>query len=197
MVKYFQGVIISKDPKMISKELIEAAVHTSSLSEEFGQVNCIFSDKTGTLTSNIMKFKKLIINGKGYGDDYSLSDSDVLKFNSVTNVDFRDRLFMNILQDPLNMMQANIEEFLFHLSICHTVMAEFNQETNEITYNSSSPDESALINFARYCGFIFQGINLDKILSILYNEKEYLFKILFELSFNSTRKRQSVIFEDQ
>ena len=114
MVKYFQGVIISKDPKMISKELIEAAVHTSSLSEEFGQVNCIFSDKTGTLTSNIMKFKKLIINGKGYGDDYSLSDSDVLKFNSVTNVDFRDRLFMNILQDPLNMMQANIEEFLFH-----------------------------------------------------------------------------------
>ena len=182
---------------MISKELIEAAVHTSSLSEEFGQVNCIFSDKTGTLTSNIMKFKKLIINGKGYGDDYSLSDSDVLKFNSVTNVDFRDRLFMNILQDPLNMMQANIEEFLFHLSICHTVMAEFNQETKEITYNSSSPDETALINFARYCGFIFQGINLDNILSILYNEKEYLFKILFELSFNSTRKRQSVIFEDQ
>ena len=196
MVKYFQGVIISKDPKMISKELIEAAVHTSSLSEEFGQVNCIFSDKTGTLTSNIMKFKKLIINGKGYGDDYSLSDSDVLKFNSVTNVDFRDRLFMNILQDPLNIMQANIEEFLFHLSICHTVMAEFNQETKELTYNSSSPDETALINFARYCGFIFQGINLDNILSILYNEKEYLFKILYELSFNSTRKRQSVIFED-
>lgn len=73
---------------------------------------------------------------------------------------------MNILQDPLNVMQANIEEFLFHLSICHTVMAEFNEETKEITYNSSSPDESALINFARFCGFLFKGINLDNILTI-------------------------------
>lgn len=44
-----------------------AAVHSSNLSEELGVVEYIFSDKTGTLTQNIMKFKSLSIDGIKYG----------------------------------------------------------------------------------------------------------------------------------
>ena len=36
--------------------------------QELGQVEHIFSDKTGTLTQNIMKFSKCSIDGKRYGD---------------------------------------------------------------------------------------------------------------------------------
>ena len=67
-VKFFQGVIISNDERMKTKKSNDyVTVQTSNLNEELGQVQHIFSDKTGTLTCNQMEFKNLSINGFSYG----------------------------------------------------------------------------------------------------------------------------------
>lgn len=40
---------------------------SSNLNEELGQIEYVFSDKTGTLTCNIMEFKKFVAGTVGYG----------------------------------------------------------------------------------------------------------------------------------
>lgn len=44
-----------------------AEARTTTLNEELGQIKYVFSDKTGTLTQNVMTFNKCSINGKSYG----------------------------------------------------------------------------------------------------------------------------------
>ena len=48
-------------------------VRTSVLNDDLGQVGYIFSDKTGTLTANLMQFRKCLVDGVSYG----LGESDI------------------------------------------------------------------------------------------------------------------------
>ncbi len=103
MVKYMQGVLIARDKKMFSEEYqISVKVQTSSLNEELGQIQYIFSDKTGTLTKNVMEFKRVEIKGHVYGrgsEDVSINASDYHDAPPpVDKVDFHDREFLRLLE---------------------------------------------------------------------------------------------------
>jgi phospholipid-translocating ATPase len=67
MHKFVGAFFLEWDPHLYDEETNQPCiVNTSDLNEELGQVNILFSDKTGTLTKNIMIFKQCSINGKMY-----------------------------------------------------------------------------------------------------------------------------------
>ncbi|KAF7717935.1 Uncharacterized protein PECH_002660 [Penicillium ucsense] len=72
IVRTIQAVFIHSDIYMYYEKLGLYCVPKSwNISDDVGQVEYIFSDKTGTLTQNVMEFKKATINGMAYGEAYT------------------------------------------------------------------------------------------------------------------------------
>lgn len=68
--KSLHAYFIHSDYHMWDPETKESCVPKSwNLSDDLGQIEYLFSDKTGTLTRNIMTFKKCSIGGVSYGLD--------------------------------------------------------------------------------------------------------------------------------
>ena len=70
VLKLVQSYLIKADDDMYDEVSDQRAEwRNSDLIEELGQIDCIFSDKTGTLTWNSMIFKKWNVDGVVYSED--------------------------------------------------------------------------------------------------------------------------------
>jgi phospholipid-translocating P-type ATPase (flippase) len=73
-VRVFQAGFIESDIAMYHEETnTPALARTSNLNEELGQIDYVFSDKTGTLTCNQMVFRVCTVGGTIYGEIPDLS----------------------------------------------------------------------------------------------------------------------------
>jgi phospholipid-transporting ATPase len=193
IVKYFQAFLINSDLDIYHVETDTPAIcRTSSLVEELGQIEYIFSDKTGTLTCNMMEFKQVTIAGIQYGDDVPEDRRANMEDGPEAGGihDFKT-LRENLKSHPT---QNAIRELLTLLATCHTVIPERNSsDPNVIKYQAASPDEGALVDGAASLGFRFTN---RRPRSVLFETggQEYEYELLAVCEFNSTRKRMSTIF---
>lgn len=69
IVKTIQAYFIAQDIDMYYQPLdAPCAPKTWNISDDLGQIEYVFSDKTGTLTQNIMEFQKCSVHGVIYGE---------------------------------------------------------------------------------------------------------------------------------
>ncbi|XP_005406394.1 PREDICTED: phospholipid-transporting ATPase IB-like [Chinchilla lanigera] len=176
IVKFIQAQFINWDEDMHDeKSGLHAMARTSNLNEELGQVKYLFSDKTGTLTCNVMTFKKCTIAGIPYGQSSSCELDDPALLANIKNG---------------HPTEEYIKEFFFLLCMCHTVFPE--RDGNNMIYHASSPDEAALVKGAKNLGFVFT-MRTPHAVTIEALGEEYTFEVLNILEFSSDRKRMSVI----
>jgi phospholipid-transporting ATPase len=205
-VKFFQARLIDHDPKMYHGETETfAKARTSNLNEELGQIEYVFSDKTGTLTENLMVFKRFSAGGILYGDDID-EDQEPVRSSSKPDhtteqcqfVDFQSEELKDNLQDDA--YSPLLKAFFRNLSVCHTVVPERQDGDMESApvYQAASPDEGALVEAAKHLGFYFFARTPDKVtvrVRLPGDDDETVeeYGLIALLDFTSKRKRMSVI----
>ena len=200
-LRFFHSLWINWDKQMIANDT-GARARSTTLNEELGQIEYIFSDKTGTLTQNIMTFNKASIRGRSYGTLYD-SAGEIVEPNastpkcdfSIRNPNYAEDTFLFYDQALLDEVwdsdkNCDVHDYFRLLALCHTVMPEV--KGSSLIYQAQSPDEGALVAAARNFGFVFLARTPNSITFECLGEVVTA-ELLCILDFNNVRKRMSVI----
>jgi magnesium-transporting ATPase (P-type) len=135
-----------------------------------------------------MQFKKFTASKWAFGKDIM---PNILQEDNVCFYD--PKLDEALLSGNIEQKEAVVRVLIF-LACCHTIIIDHKKGR----YNSSSPDELALVNAAKQFGYEFKDRDSDDNIVILdkTNNTELKYQLLNICEFTSTRKRQSCIFRD-
>ena len=209
-VRFFQSYFMNADLEMYYEKTDRPSeARTMTLNEELGQISHVFSDKTGTLTCNIMDFRKMSVNGKSYGLGITeigkaswklqgkhipqsiLDGEERAKAASIAHVSFYDEAYDTDMKAG-GLQKERIQQFFRVLALCHDTIPE--RIDGKIKLSASNPDDEALVCAAKYFGFEFKDRQMKT--AIIGNSEtgdDEEIEVLTTIGFTSKRKRMSVI----
>ncbi|XP_031430926.1 phospholipid-transporting ATPase IF isoform X5 [Clupea harengus] len=195
MQKFLGSFFIGWDLDLYHEESDQKAqVNTSDLNEELGQVEYVFTDKTGTLTENEMQFRECSING--------------IKYQEINGKLVPEGVADDSPDGSIPRLIREEELFLKAVSLCHTVQISYDLDqadgfgdtfshTNgfsQMEYYASSPDEKALVEATKRMGVTFMGSHAEYMEVKTFGKSER-YKLLHVLEFDANRRRMSVILQ--
>lgn len=209
LVKTMQAFFITQDLSIYDETTDKPAqVQSLMLNEELGQIEYIFTDKTGTLTQNKMQFRAAFIGRQLFGS----CETDISRRVTCINSQ-RERQLWTVLVKNLSKVSPGTENDHVNFDASEQVLREIEKDpeglahrfmvnmavSNTITpvegsFQSSSPDELALCHFASSLGYNLTCRN-PTVLTV--GEKEIQLHHLATLDFNSKRKRLTMVYRDQ
>lgn len=219
VVYLFQAYFCSQDLNLYDSSTDTCCeVHSSSMCADLGQVQYVLSDKTGTLTKNIMQVKRCSVDGVIYGSPLGSSinhPSDPELSKTVTNDSWVPLTDMSITKTLTNDKGLQMRKFLRVMAACNTVLLMPDSKTGEVVVNdvkslqdclqAESPDEVALVLSAASCGHVIlcKRENYQFIIGDIEEEKQAHrnitrhehYEILAVNSFDSFRKRMSILIK--
>eukprot|EP00667_Euglena_gracilis_P000593 EG_transcript_593 len=183
--KYWISLCIAWDLTMYDEATdTPAGVEDSAIAEDLGQIQVILSDKTGTLTENVMQFKCCTIEGVVYG--WPPSAPAACDLEEVAEGSFND----SELQRRLGNGDEGVLTFFRALALCHSVIPK--RVEGQLVYHGSSPDEEALVLAAMKAGVVLTHRTKDTMeIDVLGCRERY--DVLETLDFTSDRKRMGVV----
>ena len=206
------------------KNIPETLARNSTIPEELGRISYIFSDKTGTLTKNEMIFKNIAMESEIFGvedfenlkniifDECQINDApllDVIDKNKKENNDNNninnennnnieiintDSTNNNINKIPKKKRRERskiIRDVITSMVLCNNVTP------TENGYQASSPDEVALVQFAKTLNMELTHRS-DKTIE-LKDAAENIenFDVLANFPFSSDTKRMGIILRNK
>ena len=203
--KYSMKFFIEWDENMVDRRDPEdpkgPRVNVSTVVEELGQIQYILSDKTGTLTENVMSLKGM--SASGIMLDVPDEDTGVLLQSArMRRVSREGRGVIPAQSSPLR-GTTDAEEsdeayygqekelILLAMAVCST--ATCGKTPGE--YVGESPDEVALAKAARANGIEMSDRSLDRCVISKAPREEWVgeYQVLAQLDFTSSRRRMDTL----
>ncbi|KAL8271699.1 hypothetical protein Esti_004375 [Eimeria stiedai] len=206
IAKTLHSVNIMRDNKMAG-----SVVRSSTLPEELGRIDCLLTDKTGTLTQNEMHFKKLHIGRALFGDDgleqlrqiveqhYESSCNSSSSSSSSTVLLSESSEGMGgpaaVRRSRRSEVAAAALETVKALSICHNVTPI--DENGVLQFQAASPDEVALVQFASDVGLRLIKRDEHAMTIQLPGGQQCEYQVLQCFPFSSEWKRMGIIVREK
>lgn len=198
VARVWYSIVIFRD-----KIIPGTVVRNSNIPEELGRLRYLFSDKTGTLTKNIMEFRTLQL-----GAQFALQHRDTEDFTQALSVFFSAMTAAagrnggsgaaSHSRGIVGFGQAQIKEIgtaILCLAVCHNVTPVTNDD-GTVEFQASSPDEVAMVKFADSVGVKLHERTLKKIVLKVYGDQIFEFDVVKMFPFSSERKSMSIFLRD-